>query len=123
MNLLENMLDSQRALQEAMGSPMGTGDAAIKENLFALIVEVTEALDEINWKPWRARDKIIDREKLAEELVDVLQFWLNAASAAGLTAPKIAETYYRKLRVCHERIRAQSTRVAPDLDIDHISEN
>lgn len=106
----ENLLIDQQHLNEAMGNLMtqgGTKDAAIKENVLALIVEATEVLNEVNWKPWKSAPhqiKVVNRDKLLEETIDLLQFWANIVNAAEFTLEEISEGYHRKLAVCHMRI-------------------
>ncbi len=118
---IEEVLELQLKLQEDMGRPMDGGgggniSAGVKENMLALIVEATEVLNEVNWKPWKPLDKVIDRQALLTELVDVLQFWSNAVSAAGFTATDVAAAYREKLRVCYVRIaQRQSSELSRNL--------
>lgn len=106
---LETLLREQRHLNRDMGNPMelhGTVDGAVKENMLALIVEATEVLNEINWKPWKRQPhqlKAVSDERLLTELVDVLQFWANAVNSAGFTAEQVTQAYVVKLHVCHWR--------------------
>lgn len=117
--MLSEILKRQRQLQTAMGSPMdgGTGDinTGVRENMLALIVEVTEVLNEVNWKPWRRHQlKVIDRNALLTELVDVLQFWANAVNAAGFAAEDIEAAYDVKMAECYARIEnGKTTREVP----------
>lgn len=104
MNLAE-LLEGQARLQAAMRHPMGHGEAAVKENVLAAVVELTEVLEEVNWKPWRKERFAVDRRALATELCDVLQFWANAANAAGLSADDLAEALRAKWKTNEERIK------------------
>jgi len=110
MNMSELML-MQKNLNARMGDPMGSGEVAIRRNALALIKEVTEVLDEINWKWWKAPEeaKVVDTEKLKSELVDVLQFWTNMVNAAGFSGMDMSDAYYAKLVVCQKRITEGST--------------
>lgn len=101
---LTELLETQRALQARMGNPTGTGEAGAKENLLHVMVETVEALRELNFKPWKAQLKIVDRTALATELTDILQFWGNAALAMGLTAEELTHALRAKWGVNHQRI-------------------
>jgi len=69
-----------------------------------LIVEATEVLDEINWKPWKKTTKRINHQKLREEIIDILQFWGNIVNSAGFTAEEMEREYARKYQICLKRI-------------------
>jgi dimeric dUTPase (all-alpha-NTP-PPase superfamily) len=101
---LVELLETQRALQARMGNPTGTGEAGLKENVLHAIVELTEVLREINFKPWKISRVEVDRVKLATELTDVLQFWANAALAMGLTPDELTQALRAKWGVNHQRI-------------------
>jgi hypothetical protein len=60
----EELLLTQARLQAQMGHPTGHGEAGFKENMLHAIVEVTEALGETNFKPWKAAKKEVDLRKL-----------------------------------------------------------
>lgn len=101
---LTELLGTQARLQARMGDPTGTGEAGLKENLLHVIVEATEALAETNFKPWKATRKEVDREALAMELTDILQFWANAALAMGFTPEELTNALRIKWNVNHQRI-------------------
>lgn len=91
---IADVLAAQHELQVAMGHPTGRGYMSVKENVLAAIVELTEVLDEVPWKPWKKFDPMqgdqIDREALLTEMCDVLQFWANMVNAMGFTAENVA---------------------------------
>ena len=91
---LADVLAAQHELQVAMGHPTGHGHVAVKENVLAAIVELTEVLGEVPWKPWKKydprQDDQIDRIALLTEMTDVLQFWANMVNAMGFTAEDVA---------------------------------
>lgn len=104
---VEAVLAAQQNLQVTMGLPMGTGEAAVKENMLALIVEATEVLGEINWKCWKRHQlKEVDRDALLTELTDLLQFWANAVSAMGFTADDVALALSTKWSENRRRVMA-----------------
>ena len=101
---LDELLKTQQRLQTRMGEPTGTGEAGLKENLLHAVVEITEALRETNFKPWKTQYIPVNREALATELMDVLQFWANAANAMGLSPEELTDALRRKWGVNHQRI-------------------
>lgn len=103
---LPELLSNQSALQAAMGQPTGLGEAGVKENLLHVIIETTEAMAEINFKPWKVKLKDVNREALATELTDILQFWANAANAFGFTSEELTEALRKKWLINYERIQA-----------------
>jgi dimeric dUTPase (all-alpha-NTP-PPase superfamily) len=74
---MQTILENQLELQEAMGWPCGDGPTAYKTNCLAFAVELVEAVQELDWKPWK--DKEVDGEALLTELTDALQFWANGS--------------------------------------------
>jgi hypothetical protein len=104
LNLTE-LLETQKKLQASMGNPTGFGEAGFKENLLQAVVEVTEALRETNFKPWKTKKITVDRVKLATELTDILQFWANASLAMGLTPEELSKALRDKWQVNQQRIK------------------
>lgn len=100
----EEMLQTQQALQTAMGKPMGRGTDAVKENTLALVVEAGEMLNELNWKAWRKTNKEVAIGKVAYELVDMQKFLCNIINE--VCSPSEFEAYWRKkTNVNKERIK------------------
>lgn len=114
------LLECQRALQAAMGNPTGIGEVGVKENLLHVIVETTEALTEINFKPWKTQKKLVNRQALATELTDILQFWANAANAMGFTAEELTTALRAKWRVNYERINEGSVVKLSEVTFQHV---
>jgi dimeric dUTPase (all-alpha-NTP-PPase superfamily) len=70
-----------------------------KEYLMALIGELTEVLQELNWKPWKKTRKQVDLEKFHTEIVDCWHFLLELSIIAGLDSSKIYNLYLNKNQV------------------------
>lgn len=64
----------------------------------ALIDEITELLHELNWKQW-ANEKVVDRQRVADEFADVLAF-LGVITLyifqMGVTAEDLSRAYSHK---------------------------
>lgn len=101
---IEELLVNQRLLQHRMGHPTGLGEVGAKENLLHVVVEAVEALRELNFKPWKTQKILIDRQKFATELTDILQFVANAAEALDLNASDLSSALRKKWEVNHQRI-------------------
>jgi len=67
-----------------------TRNTAIMNNMLALIVEATEVLETVHWKPWHRIIKETDTKALREEIADCLLFVYNAAYEAGLDPKELA---------------------------------
>lgn len=106
---MAEIVGQQFDLQRRMGFPMGDGEEGAKESLLAAYTEVTEALEEINWKPWRADRKEVDLHRFATELTDIIQHVVNAAIAMDLTAVDLAHALRGKWQTNHNRIENNET--------------
>lgn len=73
-------------------------------NATALVAELVELLQEVQWKPWaNDRGKITDRDAALTEFVDIMHFLGNLALALDLDHADIAERYLGKVQVNRER--------------------
>jgi len=109
---LNELLTTQFELQKRMGNPTGAGEEGVKENLLHVIVETTEAMQEINFKPWKTKKIEVNRAALATEMTDILQFWANAALAYGLTPMELTDALRKKWEVNNGRIADGSVKSA-----------
>jgi len=89
--MLETMLEDQKHIQELLGEPMGnTTPERIKENILALVVEATEVLNEIPWKPWKEYDDDpVSMHHLKMEVIDCQIFLLNIINEVGMSADEV----------------------------------
>ena len=95
----------QALLQRQLQHPMGFDDSAIKENILALIVEATELLNEVNWKPWKQTRKKLDREKAIEELVDIFHFYVNIMNELNISEEEFDKHWLATNQKIRERIK------------------
>lgn len=72
-------------------------------NMFSLMKELTEAGDEIGWKPWAQPRGWVNREAYVGELVDVGHFLANLLVAVGVTDAEWEERYRAKQAVNLQR--------------------
>lgn len=81
MSRFEEVVDAQRDLQIRFGFDFpGMDDeqrcAYVRMNVLAMIAELTEALNEVGWKPW-ATSRHFNDSLFIGELTDVLHFLIN----------------------------------------------
>lgn len=82
------------------------GTADLIPMTLAMLQEASEALNELNWKPWKTTE--VNLEAYKEELSDVFIFLMVCAKIAGMNADDlIAQTFvkhnYNKVRKDHDR--------------------
>ena len=65
------------------------------KNILATMVELTELLNELNYKWWK-NPKPIDQAAVQEELVDVLHFFVSMCLRSGMTAEDLYRGYIAK---------------------------
>jgi NTP pyrophosphatase (non-canonical NTP hydrolase) len=105
----DELWGTQYRLQAAMGWPNGTGEAGVKENLLHVVVEAVEALREINFKNWKRNSVTVDKEALATELTDIIQFVFNAAIALDLDGVDLTKALRTKWEENRRRIEDGET--------------
>lgn len=67
----------------------------IQKEVLAIISELGEILDEVNFKWWKDTQEI-DHERLKEEIVDVLHFFVSMCLKAGIGPDELYQAYVRK---------------------------
>ncbi len=101
MDRLEEMLAIQKALNDRIREKRGL--SGIDETVWlqrytlAMLSEMAELLDEVNFKWWK-NPKPVNEAALKEELVDILHFFLSMCLAAGMDAEEIHRIYLTKNR-------------------------
>lgn len=87
---LNSYIQSSRNLKE-----MSDFNTAIQKHATAMLCELTEVIEETNYKWWK-NPKEIDMRKVKEELIDVLHFYISMCLDAGMTADEMLEIYLDK---------------------------
>lgn len=67
----------------------------IQKEILAIISELSEVLDEVNFKWWKDPQEI-NQERLTEEIVDVLHFFVSMCLKAGIEPEQLYEAYINK---------------------------
>ncbi len=66
--------------------------------ILAAMDELSEAADEVGWKPWAKTRGWINRDAFIEECVDTLHFIGNLLAAAGVSDKELSDAYHAKMR-------------------------
>jgi dimeric dUTPase (all-alpha-NTP-PPase superfamily) len=67
----------------------------LQKEVLAMISELSEVLDEVNFKWWK-NPKPVDDAALKGELVDVLHFFVSMCLKSGMSAEELFELYKAK---------------------------
>ena len=87
----------------------------IQKDVLAMISELAELLDEVNFKWWK-NEKPIDEEALHGELVDILHFFVSMCIRAGLDSDKLYEGYIAKNKENFDRQYGRSQKKGYDVN-------
>lgn len=98
MDKLEHVFRLQAELNEMIRERWQLNFEAnvwVEKNALALIHEVMELLDEVGYKWWKRKDKI-DRERVTDELADVMHFFVSLCLALGVGPEELYRAYTEK---------------------------
>ena len=99
MDKLDAIFTLQKQFQEALIEGRGlqgiTPEEWIQKQSLAMVSELAELLDEVNFKWWK-NPKPIDSAALKEELVDILHFFVSMCITAGMTPEELYGIYLEK---------------------------
>ena len=87
----------------------------LQKDVLAMISELAELLDEVNFKWWK-NAKPIDEASLHGELVDILHFFISMCIRAGMDADKLFEVYIAKNRENFDRQYGRSEKKGYDIN-------
>lgn len=98
MDKLDVIFQMQQSLNEDIESRRNIGftrEEWMQKEVLAMISELSEVLDEVNFKWWK-NAKPIDDASLKGELVDVLHFFVSMCLKSGMTADELFALYKAK---------------------------
>lgn len=81
----------------------------IQKEILAIISELSEILDEVNFKWWKDPQEI-DQDRLTEEIVDVLHFFVSMCLKAGIGPDDLYQAYVQKNKENFSRQEGTSDR-------------
>ncbi len=85
----------------------------IQKQTLAMLSEMAELLDEVNFKWWK-NPKPVDAGAVREELVDILHFFVSMCLEAGMTPQELYERYISKNRENFDRQLGRSAKPGYD---------
>jgi len=98
LDKLDIIFQMQQSLNEDIESRRNinfTREEWMQKEVLAMISELSEVLDEVNFKWWK-NAKPIDDASLKGELVDVLHFFVSMCLKSGMTADELFARYKAK---------------------------
>lgn len=100
MDKLDEIFSMQKALDEYIIKTRNltekyTKSEWIQKKCLALTDEVTELLNEINYKWWK-NEKPVNEQAVKEELTDILHFFVSMCIDAGMTGEELFKIYCDK---------------------------
>ena len=98
MDKLDTIFQLQQALDDDIAARRGLSypkEVWIQKEVLAMLSELSEVLDEVNFKWWK-NPKPVDDDALKGELVDVLHFFVSMCLKSGMTAEELFSRYKAK---------------------------
>lgn len=96
---LSDIFTLQQALNDDIRQKRNLEDISheqwIQKQTLAMLSEMAELLDEVNFKWWK-NPKPVNEDALKDELVDILHFFVSMCLEAGMTPQELYERYINK---------------------------
>ncbi|MDR3051625.1 MAG: dUTPase [Oscillospiraceae bacterium] len=110
MDRLQEIFALQQSFDDALCQARGLQHIGreewVQRESLALMSELAELVDEVNFKWWK-NPKPVNEDAVKEELVDILHFFVSMCLKMGMTAQELYDIYLRKNA---ENIRRQQGR-------------
>ncbi len=111
---MQSLLDTYISRERELDGKYTQSEWIQKKSL-ALIDEVTELLNEVNYKWWK-NPKPVNERAVKEEIVDILHFFVSICLTAGMTADELYEIYCDKNRENIARQQGKSQKPGYELN-------
>ena len=88
---------------------------AVRSYALALMIEVAEFTQELDWKPWKTK-QLVDQERVADEFADILAFLgiiLIYLDRMGISPSVLARAYNHKSKINIDRFISRHSATAP----------
>ena len=105
MDKLEHIFELQKGFQDKIKRERNldfTPDQWIQKQTLAMLSELAELLEEVNFKWWKNPHEL-NNENIREELSDILHFFISMCLEAGMTADDLYNVYVGKNKENHAR--------------------
>ncbi len=110
---LEQIFALQSAFDQELCEARGLGDITreqwIQRETLAMISELAELIDEVNFKWWK-NPKPVDEDAVKGELVDILHFLVSMCLKMGMGAEELHARYLAKNRENFQRQQGNTTK-------------
>lgn len=117
MDKLDTIFAMQKSFDDDLTERRGlegiSSDVWIQRETLAMLSELAELLDEVNFKWWKDA-KPVDEVRVKEELVDILHFFVSMCLKMGMNAQELHDMYLEKNRENFERQRGNTEREGYD---------
>jgi dimeric dUTPase (all-alpha-NTP-PPase superfamily) len=99
MDKLERIFEMQECFQKDLIERRNLHDIPmdkwIQMQTLAMLSELAELIDEVNFKWWK-NPKPVEENKVKEELVDILHFFVSMCLTSGMSAQELFDRYIEK---------------------------
>ena len=99
MDKLERIFEMQEYFQKDLIARRKLQDIPtdkwIQMQTLAMLSELAELIDEVNFKWWK-NPKPVEEDKVKEELVDILHFFVSMCLTSGMSAQELFDRYIAK---------------------------
>ncbi len=99
MDKLETIFAYQKKFDDEIIEKRGLGGVTMEEwiqkETLAMLSELAELIDEVNFKWWKNK-KEVDVNLVREELVDILHFFVSMCHKTGMDADMLFDMYMNK---------------------------
>ena len=98
MDKLEKIFEMQKLLDDDIAARRNldfTAEEWMQKEVLAMLSELSEVLDEVNFKWWKNK-KPLDTDALRGELVDILHFFVSMCIRSGMDADELFARYIEK---------------------------
>lgn len=111
MDRLEEIFALQTALDSDIAARRGLNGIPYEEwmqkDILAIISELGELLDEVNFKWWK-NAKPLNQAAINEELIDILHFFISMCIRSGMDAEALYRIYTEKNKENFDRQNGKS---------------
>lgn len=118
MDRLQTLFDLQKKFDDDVVQKRGLSgispDEWIQKETLAMISELSELIDEVNFKWWK-NPKEINYNNVKEELIDIMHFFMSMCLKVGMNADEVYERYINKNKENFKRQYGQSKKLGYSL--------
>ena len=121
MDKLEKIFEMQKMLNEDIVKRRNLQNIEkeewIQKQTLAMISELSELLDEVNFKWWKNK-KPVDELLVKEELVDILHFFVSMCLVYDMNAKDLFDMYMNKNKENFDRQQGLSLKKGYDITLE-----